>query len=149
MSRPVKWRKVTHIPHETYFVPCHKKICKHNQVIEQDLKIEELEAMRLKDIEGFSQQECAEKMHISRQTFQNIIEEARKKVATALVKGQAINIGGGKYTKKVCQIKCLSCGYEAEMSYEETATQCSRCGSSESCCVKKNNCRECCKVIHV
>ncbi len=43
------------------------------------MKVEELEAMRLKDIENLTQQECADLMGISRQTFQNIIDNARKK----------------------------------------------------------------------
>ena len=43
------------------------------------LKVEELEAMRLKDIEGLNQEQCAERMNISRQTFQLIIDEARRK----------------------------------------------------------------------
>jgi predicted DNA-binding protein (UPF0251 family) len=36
--------------------------------------------MRLKDGENLSQEECAEKMQVSRQTFQLIIDEARKKI---------------------------------------------------------------------
>jgi len=56
------------------------------------LTLEELEAMRLRDIEGLTQQECAERMEISRQTFQNIIDSARKKVAVALINGLSITI---------------------------------------------------------
>ena len=69
-----------------------KKKC---ELEELELKVEELEAMRLKDIEGLSQEECAQQMEISRQTFQNILDLAREKIAKALVEGKAIRIGGG------------------------------------------------------
>lgn len=59
--------------------------------------IEKLEAMRLKDIEGLNQKDCAESMHVSRKTFQNIIDCTRKKVAVAHAVGNSIRIGGGNY----------------------------------------------------
>jgi predicted DNA-binding protein (UPF0251 family) len=69
------------------------------------LKIEELEAMRLKDIEGLNQEQCAEKMNVSRQTFQLILEKARQKTALALVEGKAIRVKGvGK--SGFCNKKC-------------------------------------------
>ncbi|ADY55724.1 UPF0251 protein [Syntrophobotulus glycolicus DSM 8271] len=140
MPRPVKWRKVEYIPNNTYFVPCPKGSCReYSDVNEVQIKIEELEAMRLKDIEELSQEECAEKMEVSRQTFQNIIDEARKKVVFALVEGKAISIGGGRYTKKICRLKCLNCGKEFEASFEEDQQKCINCGSAELSCFKKVN----------
>ena len=68
-------------------------------------KLEELEAMRLKDIEKFNQKECAEKMKVSRQTFQNIIDSAREKVAMALTQDKAMEIDGGNYRAKFCKFK--------------------------------------------
>lgn len=38
---------------------------------------EELEAIRLKDLEGFEQEECADRMQVSRPTFQRILLSAR------------------------------------------------------------------------
>ena len=76
MARPTKYRKVEFFPEGNYFVPLGKKECELEEV---ELKVEELEAIRLKDIEGLTQEECAKKMEISRQTFQNIIESGRKK----------------------------------------------------------------------
>lgn len=54
MPRPSKPRRVECIPKDTYFVPLGKSKCKLEEVI---LKIEELEAMRLKEIEGLNQEE--------------------------------------------------------------------------------------------
>lgn len=59
---------------------------------EVSLRTDELEAMRLKFVEGLDQNEGAEKMHISQSTFQRILDSANKKIARALVSGMAIKI---------------------------------------------------------
>jgi predicted DNA-binding protein (UPF0251 family) len=53
---------------------------------------DEMEAIRLADYESMYQQECAEKLGISRTTFSRLIESARKKIADALINQKAINI---------------------------------------------------------
>ncbi|MFA0569681.1 DUF134 domain-containing protein [Vibrio gallaecicus] len=58
----------------------------------EDLHLEELEALRLADVEGLSQLEAAMQMQVSRQTFGNIIKRARAKVATCIVHGHALVI---------------------------------------------------------
>ncbi len=57
-----------------------------------EISKEELEVLRLKDIEGLDQNECAEKMNTSQSTFQRILSSARKKISKALIEGQAIKI---------------------------------------------------------
>ncbi|GIM29088.1 UPF0251 protein [Clostridium polyendosporum] len=136
MPRPIKCRKVEFLPEYTYFIPTGKRKCELEEIV---LKVEELEAMRLKDIEELNQEECAERMHVSRQTFQNIIDSARKKIAIALIEGKAINISGGNYTRNVCQFKCLSCGNTYEIRYEEDRSVCPVCGLNEVICSKKSN----------
>jgi predicted DNA-binding protein (UPF0251 family) len=59
------------------------------------LTYDELEAMRLADLEGLYQEDAAARMQISRQTFGNIVKTARRIVADALVNGKAIRIEGG------------------------------------------------------
>ena len=61
------------------------------------LCVEELESIRLTDFEGLEQGEAAERMGVSRGTFQRILYEARHKVAEALVLGASIIIEGGNY----------------------------------------------------
>ncbi|WP_264908649.1 DUF134 domain-containing protein [Vibrio sp. STUT-A11] len=51
---------------------------------------EELEALRLADLQGLSQQQAADQMGISRQTFGNTVKRARFKVAKSLVEGHAL-----------------------------------------------------------
>ena len=63
----------------------------------QHITVEEVEAMRLCDMEGLSQDLAADMMEVSRGTFQRILYAARKKVATALVEGDDLLIGGGHY----------------------------------------------------
>lgn len=61
------------------------------------LTLEELEAIRLVDLEGMDQQEAAMNMGVSRKTLWNDLKSARKKVAMALINGYAIRIEGGSY----------------------------------------------------
>lgn len=53
---------------------------------------DEMEAIRLADLESLYQQECADKMQISRTTFSRLVESARKKIADALVNQKAIRV---------------------------------------------------------
>jgi len=61
------------------------------------LPIEGLEAIRLRDYEGLSQEEAAERMNVSRQTFGRILTHARKTVAETLVLGRVLRIEGGHF----------------------------------------------------
>ncbi|OBR90105.1 hypothetical protein CLRAG_37120 [Clostridium ragsdalei P11] len=145
MPRPTKFRRVEFFPENTYFVPWGKHKCEIEEIV---LKVEELEAMRLKDIEELNQEECAQKMQVSRQTFQNIIDSARKKVAVALTEGNAIRINGGNYTTTYCKFKCLHCGNVYEIKYEQDRYTCPICGSEEVICNKKAKfCRKWCRNI--
>lgn len=134
MARPTKFRRVEFFPEDTYFTPLDKEGCK---IDEMTLKLEELEAMRLKDIEDLNQEECAKRMQVSRQTFQNIIDSARKKVAIALTDGKAIKIDGGNYRASFCKFKCFNCGKLYEINYEQDKHKCPSCGSDEVICSKK------------
>ena len=82
------------------------------------MKVEELEAIRLKDLEGLEQEECAKRMEVSRPTFQRILTTARIKVADSLVHGKTLRISGGTYTKGICPVRCFECGHIWEESIE-------------------------------
>jgi len=56
------------------------------------LALDEYEAIRLADFEGLYQEQAAERMGVSRQTFGRTIEAARRKVAQALVQGLLLRI---------------------------------------------------------
>jgi len=114
MGRLPKWRRVAFMPEVTYFKPAGiparalKEVC---------LSVEEAEAIRLKDWEGLEQEECAERMHISRPTFHRVLGSARQKVADALLNGKAIRIGGGNFEMAVRRFRCFN-GHEWEVPFE-------------------------------
>jgi len=58
---------------------------------------EEREALRLADLEGLTQAEAAERMGVSRSTFQRVVSHARRQVALALAEGHALQIEGGTF----------------------------------------------------
>lgn len=94
MPRPVKWRRVSFIPGATYFKPAGIPMRVLDEV---RLTVEEAEAIRLKDLEALEQEDGAEKMNISRPTFQRVLAAGRKKIADALLNGKAIRIEGGNF----------------------------------------------------
>jgi len=94
MVRPIKPRFVRGLPQIGYFKPRGIALSILEEVV---LKMEELEAIKLKDLEDLDQEECAKKMKISRATFQRVLNSAKKKIAEALVNGKAIKIEGGYY----------------------------------------------------
>lgn len=61
-----------------------------SKLTKTDLLSEEFEALRLADYQNLSQQEAADQMGVSRQTFGNIVSRARFKVAASLVEGNAL-----------------------------------------------------------
>jgi len=93
MPRPKKNRRVCDLPRTAAFGP----VGGQNTGDTVTLTVDEYEALRLIDREGFSQEECGEQMEISRTTVQMIYASARKKVADALVEGRMLLIGGGDY----------------------------------------------------
>jgi len=70
--------------------------------------------LRLKDLEGLEQEECADRMQVSRPTFQRVLSSAREKVSRALVEGKAIRIEGGTYRLAAWRLRCGDCSYEFE-----------------------------------
>jgi hypothetical protein len=71
------------------FEPCSVMGAPVEEII---LRQDELEILRLIDIEGFSQEEAAEVMGISRRTLWRDLQETRKKCAEALIYGKKITL---------------------------------------------------------
>jgi len=94
MVRPRRCRRIRFRPGVTYFKPAGARL---RELEESILTLEELESVRLKDVEGLDQSEAAKKMEISQPTFNRLISQARKKIADALVNGKAIKIEGGNF----------------------------------------------------
>ena len=92
MPRPRRARKIYFWPRVTYFKPTGIPLRMLAEVI---LSGDEIEAIRLKDLEGLDQEKVAKKMGISRPTIVRILKSARKKIAEGLIKGRAIKIEKG------------------------------------------------------
>ncbi len=89
MARPRKKRRVSFEPGVTYFKP---RAVPLSEMEEVELGRDEIEALRLCDLEGFGQHKAAEIMKVSQSTLQRIISSARKKISRALIEGKAIKI---------------------------------------------------------
>jgi uncharacterized protein len=89
MSRPKKCRFVGCNPRALYFKPRGIPLF---QLEETGLDMDELESVRLADYEGLYHEDAAVKMGISRATFGRILNNARRKIADAIVNGKALKI---------------------------------------------------------
>jgi predicted DNA-binding protein (UPF0251 family) len=61
----------------------------------ETLRVDELEALRLADLEGLYQEAAAERMGVSRPTFSRILARARTIVARSLIEERLLVIGDG------------------------------------------------------
>jgi predicted DNA-binding protein (UPF0251 family) len=118
MARPEKLRRVAQLPNVGSFRPVGISA---NTLQGVRLSLEELESIRLKDLEGLEQEECAQQMRISRPTFHRILEVARKKLADALVNGKAIQIEGGNFELPQRRFRCGNDGHEWNVPFEAMA----------------------------
>ncbi|PKL69274.1 MAG: hypothetical protein CVV30_06790 [Methanomicrobiales archaeon HGW-Methanomicrobiales-1] len=70
------------------------------------LQPDEIELIRLIDLEGLEQEEAAEKLGVSRKTAWRDLHEARRKIADALVNGKGIEMAG---CTKAAEGRCPKC----------------------------------------
>lgn len=134
MARPPKCRLVEFMPEMTYFKPAGVPVVELEEIL---LSVEELEAIRLKDLLGLEQEGCAEKMGVSRPTFHRVLSAARAKVAEALVEGKAIKVEGGHFQLVRRGFRCCECGNQWKpprwMDSQDPDASCPRCESDDVC----------------
>ena len=115
MVRPRCNRRVSCLPQSNYFKPRGIPLSLLDEIV---LTVDEFEAIRLADYEGLYQEQAAEKMNISRQTFGRIVESARKKIAEALTNGKALKIEGGDIEMdEMRRVRCSDCQHIWEIPY--------------------------------
>jgi uncharacterized protein len=74
------------------------------------LTLDQLEAIRLADLEGDHQERAAAKMNVSRPTFGRVLDQAHKTIADALLNGKALQISGGPVrTTRRGRVRCSRC----------------------------------------
>ena len=103
MPRPRKERRVCAMPNYTRFAPENER-----RIGPINMTVDEYETIRLIDLEGCTQEQCAAQMDISRTTVQGIYDSARKKLAQSLVNGKVLLIEGGEY--RLCDGQGHGCG---------------------------------------
>ena len=96
MTRPRCKYNIEFYPRAKNFCP-DGKVCGKSEIVE--LKPEEAEALRLKDVRGLDQIRSAKAMKVSQSTFQRVLTVARRKVSEALIKGKEIKIIEQKLVK--------------------------------------------------
>ena len=131
MARPQKDRIVTCDPAISYFKPRGVPLRLMEEV---RLTIDQMEALRLADLEGLSQEEAGARMGVSRATFGRIIQRARRVVAEALIHGKAILLEGGNYQVKSTNrhFVCDSCDHHWDVGCGTgRPAQCPACGGGE------------------
>ena len=90
MGRPPCCRKVLRQPACRGFSPD----APHDQRVVV-LGLDELEAVRLADLDGLYHADAARRMEVSRATFGRVLEAGRRRIAEAIVNGLALRIEGG------------------------------------------------------
>lgn len=138
-------------------LPCSQKFAptKIGDGEEMVIHIEETEAIRLKDLLGLEQEECARQMGLTRQTFQRILKSARSKLALAITEGRSISIEGGNYMLKNRVFECRDCSHRWEVEpcseggkhgYE---IACPKCGSMNKTKISEDGTKhQCGGVMH-
>ena len=106
MPRPRKCRRVCSMPVRSRFAPVEGE--QEGEAVV--LTVDEYEAVRLIDKEKLTQEQCAERMNVSRGTVQLIYDAARGKLAEALVEARPLSIEGGDY--RLCDGTSPHCGGE-------------------------------------
>lgn len=98
-----------------------------------ELRLDEVETLRLADLEGLYQEQAAQHMGISRQTFGRLLEQAHRKVADALLHGKMLVFTGGNVSRVGPRLfVCRNCGHRFEVPFgQDRPTQCPACAGAD------------------
>ncbi len=145
MARPSKCRRVSANPQAVHFKPAGVMMRDLEQL---ELTLDEFEAVRLADYEGMYQDEAAEQMNVSRQTFGNIIGSAHRKIADFLVNAKSLTIAGGSIEiagPEPRYFLCNGCANVWQTEYTNPGPAlCPECGS-ENIHRMKQGVKRCCR----
>jgi predicted DNA-binding protein (UPF0251 family)/predicted Fe-Mo cluster-binding NifX family protein len=92
MARRQRCRWISSYPDYWEFSP--EELASEAAVV---MTLDEFETIRLLDRDGLTQEQCAERMGVSRPTVTAIYDSARKKIAESLVDGKRLLLRGGSY----------------------------------------------------
>ena len=95
MPRRTCKRRIGFQPKTVYFKPAGVPLEEIREIV---IGQDEVEAMRLKNLLGFPQEEAASRMGVSQPTFHRLINTAHQKITDAIINGKALRIEGGNVT---------------------------------------------------
>lgn len=129
-GRPKCVRNVSDVPDVNYFKP---RGIPMTELETCELKVEELEAMKLVYYDKLKREEAGEKMGISRRTMERELKSGLSKVIDALIHGKAIEINGGYYISGDEMIfRCLNDKYEWKVKKsQKIPKECPDCGNKK------------------
>jgi predicted DNA-binding protein (UPF0251 family)/DNA-directed RNA polymerase subunit RPC12/RpoP len=132
MARPCKCRWIGTDFEVTAFKPCGVP-GRTLDVVE--LQLDELEAVRLADLEGLYQEAAAGRMGVSRPTFGRLIESARHKIASALLGSKMLVFkGGAVMARDMRTFSCADCGASFQVAYgAQRPAECPSCRGKNFC----------------
>ena len=126
MRRPYRRRRVELPPRYRSFKPAGVP----RRALERvHLTVDEYEAVRLADHEGYEHLAASQRMGISRSTFTRLIAAARGKVAEALIDGKEILVEGGNVDFIETLHRCRECGEMRRRPARKRTERCPDCGS--------------------
>lgn len=130
MPRPKCQRRIGHHPAAYYFKP---QGIPMTALAEVGLAPDEIEAVRLADLERLYHEAAAERMAISRATFGRILDSAHHKIAGALVHGRALRLEGREaYMPQTRVFICDACGHRWELPFGTgRPAACPQCHSNQ------------------
>ena len=102
-GRPRLRRTIAGTSESRCYKPC---CCPEEEGTGISLQPEEIELIRLIDLDGLEQEEAAEKLGVSRKTAWRDLHEALCKIADALVNGKGIEMAG---CQKAAEGRCPKC----------------------------------------
>ena len=106
MPRPYKRRRICAMPGCGRFGPIGGENAEPSVIM---MTLDEFESIRLIDLEGLTQEGCAQRMEVARTTAQAIYNSARMKLAECLVNQKELHIQGGDYI--LCDGSAETCGH--------------------------------------
>lgn len=145
MVRPKTCRRIEAEPNVYYYKPQGVPLRK---LQEETLNLDEMEAIRLADVEGLYHEQAAKRMQVSRATFGRIVQSARRKIARALVEGHAIRISGGNVERVLLRdFRCGECGHRWQVSDSECPPdECPSCTEKKIVCIMAEQNGPCCQL---
>lgn len=114
MPRPQRCRRICAMPGSDEFAPAGSD-CRNAPVV--TMSVDEYEVIRLIDLVGLTQEQCANQINVARTTVTGIYDAARFKIADAIVHGKRLVIEGGNI--RLCERAgdcCDSCDCRTTMT---------------------------------